>query len=121
MVFKCEEILENITSSIFYLEFNYKKKEIEKIEFLNLRNYTNYSKEDLTLEVIKENMLDDYEKSIQKLMELANGKKRAEIVYRFMSKDDKIVFLKTVVTLIKKDSSKIYCIGVNENVTKEKE
>ena len=121
MVFKCEEVLKNIASSIFYLEFNYKEKKLEKIEFIKLRSYTDWKKEDFTPDFIQKNMLDDYEKSIRMLMELANGKKSVEIVHKFVSRSGKIIFLKAKVTLIEKDDTKIYCVGINENITREKE
>ena len=92
MVFKCEEVLKNIASSIFYLEFNYKEKKLEKIEFVKLSGYTDWKKEDFTPDFIQKNMLDDYEKSIRMLMELANGKKSVEIVHKFVSRSGKIVF-----------------------------
>jgi len=75
VVFKCEEVLKNIASSIFYLEFNYKEKKLEKIEFIKLRSYTDWRKEDFTPDFIQKNMLDDYEESMRKLMELLNVKK----------------------------------------------
>jgi diguanylate cyclase (GGDEF)-like protein/PAS domain S-box-containing protein len=121
VIFKCEEVLKNIASSVFSLEFNYKEKKLEKIEFIKYKGYSDWKEEDLTPDFIQKNMLDDYEKTIIKLMELVNGKKSVEIVHKFVSRSGKIIFLKAKITLIKKDDTKLYCIGINENITKEKE
>jgi len=121
--FRCEEILKNIASNIYYMEYNFKTGTLEKFEFLQFDGYTKWSQEDFTPEFIKKHMFEnDYKNHHTELMKLAKGEKKyIETIHRFCGKDGRIFFIKTRITLVKKDENKIYCIGVNENVSKEKE
>ncbi len=123
MEFKCEDVLKNLASSIYYLEFNYKEKKLEEFYFLQFGGYTKWKKNDFTPEFIFKNMVDnDFKKSINELYKLATGnKKYIEFVHRFYTKDGRIAFIKAKITLLRKDENKIYCVGINENISREKE
>jgi diguanylate cyclase (GGDEF)-like protein/PAS domain S-box-containing protein len=121
--FRCEDVLKNIASSIYYLEFNYKEKKLEKFHFVQFGGYTDWKADDFDPKFILEHMVEgDFEKSINELYKLATGnKKYIEFVHRFYTKDGRIAFIKAKITLLRKDENKIYCVGINENVSREKE
>ncbi|EDM23330.1 sensor domain-containing protein [Caminibacter mediatlanticus] len=119
MKYNCEKILQNIAASIYELKYNYAKKEIEDINFLQFAGYTKFDPLSYSPYLIKKNLI-DYEKIIKKLDNLL-FKAYDEIEFKFLDLDEKIKFFKAKVTLIDKDDKNLYCIGINEEISKEKE
>jgi diguanylate cyclase (GGDEF)-like protein/PAS domain S-box-containing protein len=123
MEFKCEDVLKNVASSIYYFVFNYKTMELEEFKLLKYGGYTGWRETDFDAAFVSQNMFE--EDKVKNALELRNlalsDEKYTELVHRFYSKDKKIVFIKAKVTVLKKDDERIYCIGIDENVSKEKE
>ena len=117
----CTQIIKNLQANVFYAVFDSKNGELKYFEFIAFKSYSQWEKDQFTAEFIKEMTLDEDIKLLNKIALETKEKKTSETVIRFRKKDGGFVFIKTKLSLLSYDDKEIYCIGINENVTKEKE
>ena len=117
---ECCKYLKNLPIASYYGILDTKKDEIIHLEFFSIGRYTSFEKLDLevAMKFIDKN---DLTKEILNIKE----KKVNDVVFlyhKFFDKDKKhFIYVKARVKILKKDNNFLYFLGVNEDVSKEKE
>jgi diguanylate cyclase (GGDEF)-like protein/PAS domain S-box-containing protein len=118
---ECLKLIENISISSYLIEFNSEFTKILKLEVLSFKGTSGWSKEDFNKDmnnIYKAIHEDDLKNVFAKLKELKT-KNFIEFTYRFFTKDEKIIVVKSSLNVIERNKEKIVCIGINKDISEE--
>jgi hypothetical protein len=120
MKLNCLELLSNISISSYLIEFDSVNLEIKNIQVLSYKGISNWKKEEFSdknkiFELIPK---EDFENAYKKLNILKN-QNYLELTYRFYTKENKIINVKSRLNVIERNENLIKCIGINEDITDE--
>ncbi len=112
--------LKNLPITSYYVCIDKKEKKIKKLKFFSQGKYTNWGELDSKI-AIKYADQNDLLNEIEEIIKHKEG----EILYfthRFYEKDKKhFIYVRIRIKIIKIEDNLIHCIGVNEDISKEKE
>ncbi|NPA11220.1 MAG: EAL domain-containing protein [Epsilonproteobacteria bacterium] len=121
MKFDCEKVLEKISLSVYYLVFDFETQNVIDFKFLQYANYGGYELEKFDKNLLFEKIPpEDIEEDKKKLMELKT-KDYVELEHRFYKADGSFVYIRAKINVYKREKNRVYCIGVSEDIEKEKE
>ena len=116
----CCEYLKKLPIASYYGILDTKKNEIIHLEFFSVGKYISFNKLDLKTALTFINK-DDLKEEIQIIKE-KNENDIVFLTHRFYDIDRKhFIYVKARVKILKKDNNLIYFLGVNEDISREKE
>jgi len=118
---ECNEILKYISSSIYYMVYNFKQEKLEEFKLIQSANYTGWEKDKFNVDFVLSHIPEDEIESKKDELKALKEKDHLILIHRFLTPDDRFVFIRSKINVVKRDDERVYCVGVNEDVTKEKE